>query len=399
MKSAPALQSERKRKGRVMRRGDYLFVLIGEVGAIAVIQLLPMLHLSIFEYAAYSAIYLGFAAFITAKFALLSDVWARQKQQGNGGHALNHTYMSMLTAIALLGGVVVGTLTSAIAQDLLLGGAALCAVSAGVFRAGTAYRLIGDGRALRAGLTEMAGACSAGAAALIFVFNDVYSTFTALICWMLSPLVASLGTSMLPRLHPREVAGWLRENRSEIRALGGESLIKNVESVGTPYLLGGLGGAAALALYRAGSSLTYPVRILIDAVRARIVNGSIKANARTLALLTAAGGVMGACVAGALFAADSWGVGQDAVLGLLTHHIFAVWAWVWVTAISTFIQFAGRGYFDSRSLILRRIAHTLIVMLGTAAALVVFGVGAVIWGAVITRVLAIPLWLVGGNRR
>ena len=137
MKSAPALQSERKRNGRVMRRGDYLFVLIGEVGAIAVIQLLPMLHLSILEYAAYSAIYLGFAAFITAKFALLSDVWARQTRQGSGGHALNHTYMSTLTAIALLGGVVVGTLTSAIAQDFLLGGVALCAVSAGVFRAGT----------------------------------------------------------------------------------------------------------------------------------------------------------------------------------------------------------------------------------------------------------------------
>ncbi|MDN5585493.1 MAG: hypothetical protein L0G69_02915, partial [Brevibacterium sp.] len=69
------------------------------------------------------------------------------------------------------------------------------------------------------------------------------------------------------------------------------------------------------------------------------------------------------------------------------------------TAISTFIQFAGRGYFDPRSLILRRIAHTLVVMLGTAAALLIFGVGAVIWGAVITRVLAIPLWLVGRNRQ
>lgn len=382
-----------------MRRGDYLFVLIGEVGAIAVIQLLPMLHLSIFEYAAYSAIYLGFAAFITAKFALLSDVWARRTQQDGGGNALNHTYMSMLTAVALLGGIVVGTLTSAIAQDLLLGSVALCAVSAGVYRAGTAYRLIGNGRALRAGLTEIAGACCAGTAALIIVLNDSYSTLTALACWAISPLVSSLGTPMLPRLHPREVTGWLRENRSAIRALVGESLIKNVESIGTPYLLGGLGGAAALALYRAGSSLTYPVRILIDAVRARIVNGSIKANGRTLAVLTAAGGGMGACVAGALFAADSWGLGQDAVLGLLAHHIFAVWAWVWVTAISTFIQFAGRGYFDPRSLILRRIAHTLVVMLGTAAALLIFGVGAVIWGAVITRVLAIPLWLVGRNRQ
>ena len=143
-----------------MRRADYLFILVGEVCTVCIAQLAPLLLLPLHDYATYSAIYLGFAAFITVKFAVLSDVWARQTRRD--GAASVRPFYAVLTALALLAGLTVGLLTAAVSRDLALAAPAAVAVTLALFRAGSAYQLIADGRARLVGCTEVAGAVAGG---------------------------------------------------------------------------------------------------------------------------------------------------------------------------------------------------------------------------------------------
>jgi hypothetical protein len=376
------------------RRMDYLWMIAGQGAAVAVVQLAPMLLLALLDYAAYSAIYLGSAICLAVVFAVLGDVWARRIRREPVTESLLRSYQATLTSLSLLGGLVAGGITGTVASDPLLGGLAGLAVAAATYRAGISYRLMALGRVRRSGLTELGGVLLGAGALSAFWLADAYSISSALLSWA----VLSLGGAALAAVPPcwdaRAAVGWISTHRAEIRVLLGEALIKNIESAGTPYVVGGIGGALALALHRAGSSLTYPMRLVMDVLRSRIISGAVSHDARTVLALVLLGAVAGGGVAGGLrFVAEAGLLDPDSVMMPLSEHALAVGAWVWTTALSTFLQFSGRGAFRGRTLLVRRVAHTVVILAVTLGALIVFGTGAVIWGAALARLASLPLWI------
>lgn len=375
------------------RRIDYLVALSGEAATISVVQLLPMFVLGVVDFALYSSVYLGFAAVLAVKFAVISDVWAREVAGVCTTPVENQSFLAALTGLSIAGGSVVGAVAGFVVHDLLLSALSFIAVTFGVFRGGCVYRLVSDGRILRSGTIQLsAAAASAVVAGLLIAFHQ-YTSTTALLVWASSALIASLMTGMVPSVSSKALRHWWNTHRISITLLVEESMIKTLESVVTPFIVGGIAGAAALSLHRAGSSITYPVRVVLESMRARIINGSITPSLKTFILLTTFGATAGAAVGSALLVSAAFDLGRGSVFQLLTQHPVDLGAWVCVTALTTFYEYAARGVLSGRALINRRLAHSAIIVIGTGAAAAIWGVDGVIWGVVGTRLIALPLWV------
>lgn len=377
-----------------MKNTAYLWVMAGQVAMTAVIQIVPMLMLPVAGYAVYAAVYLGFAACLAIQLAAICDVWARTLRRTGSSDELLRTYQAALTSLALVGGAAVATVVLVASGQPLLASTGGIAITAALYRGGVMYRLVAEGRIRRAGASELAGAAAGAAAAIAVVVSDSYSAPTALVCWTVGTLVAGVSAGIPPSWNPRESVTWFSDHREEIRLLSIETAIKTIETVGTPYVVGAIGGGLALALHRAASSLTYPVRLILDMLRARIISGSFSASPRTLGLIGGIGAVAGALVAIGLIVLDRWGIlPPGTIVEAMAPHALAVAAWVSTLSISSFIQFAGRGTFTGRRLIVRRVVHTVVVLGLTASGVIFFGPGAVIWFAALSELVASPLWI------
>lgn len=373
---------------------SYAWLIAGQVAMTVVIQLAPMVGLPVTGYAVYSAVYLGYAACIAITYATVSDVWARALRRSAEEARLIRAFQAALTAVATLGGGVVGTVFLLAARDPLATAVAAAATATAVYRSGVAYRLVAAGRIRRVGIADLAGAGSAASGTAIAIAGNEYSTVLALACWGIGSLVSCAVLAVPPVWNGRATASWFTEHRKDIALLSGEAAIKTLESVGTPYLVGGVGGVLALALHRAASSLTYPVRLVVDVLRSRIISGAIGRIGHAVLAMCVLGALAGAAVGGGLTVLGGWhALGRDTVVVLMAPHAIAVGAWVWSTAISSFIQFVGRGSFSGRRLILRRVAHTVLVIGLTVGGVLMFGPGAVIWSAALAELLAALLWI------
>lgn len=377
-----------------MRNLTYAWLVVGQISTTAVIQLAPMLGLPVTDYALYSAIYLGYAACVAITYATISDVWARALRRAASTERLVLSFQAALTSLAVICGALVGLLSALITQNPLLGVSAALATATAVYRSGVAYRLVAAGRIRRAGAADLVGAIVAAGITGAALTSGGYSPALALLCWTAGSAVSCVALAAAPRWNLRETIAWISDHRRDIALLSGEAAIKTLESVGTPYVVGGIGGLLALALHRAASSLTYPVRLVVDVLRSRIISGAIGSSAQAVLVIGTIGAVAGAGVGGGLVILGRWEMlGPDTIVVQMAPHALAVAAWVWTTSISSFIQFAGRGSFTGRRLIIRRVAHTIIVLGLTASGVLAFGPGAVIWFAAISELVAAPLWV------
>ncbi|MGP5304468.1 hypothetical protein [Brachybacterium alimentarium] len=378
-----------------MKNTAYLWMIAGQIATTAVIQVIPMLVLPVRGYATFAIVYLAFAGFLALQYATICDVWARLLRRAGSTQVQLRDFQAALTALTSLSGLAVGVIAMVATGQPAFAIAGGLATALSMYRSGIAYRLVAENRIRFAGVTDLVGAGAAGLASLALIAVGSYSTTTAMSCWALASLVATLAARIRPVPSPRRAIRWFSGNRQDIGLLSAEAAIKTIETVGTPYLVGAVGGALPLALHRAASSLTYPVRLVLEMLRARIISGAIGGGIRAVLAIGTIGLVAGIGVAGGLTVLGSWGLlGGDTIIDALVPHALAVGAWIFTMAVSSFVQFVGRGHFSGRRLISRRIANTVIVLGVTAAAVIVFGAGAVIWAAALAELLAAGLWVI-----
>ena len=377
-----------------MKNTAYLWMIAGQIATTAVIQVLPMLTLSVQGYARFAIVYLAFAGFLALQYATICDVWARLLRRAGGVTVQLRDYQASLTALTSLSGLTLGLVALLFTGDVLFALAGGLATAVSMYRSGIAYRLIAEDRIRFAGVTDLLGASIAGIVSLGLIATGHFSTTVALACWALASLGASVRARIAPVADVRAAVRWFSGNRGDIALLSAEAAIKTVETVGTPYLVGAVGGALPLALHRAASSLTYPVRLVLEMLRARIISGAIGGGLRAVGAIAVIGLLAGSGVGGGLVVLGSWGIlGGDTIVDALAPHALAVGAWILTMAVSSFVQFVGRGRLDGRRLLGRRLANTVIVLGVTAGGVILFGAGAVIWSAALAELLAAGLWI------
>lgn len=367
--------------------------MIGEAAIVAVVQFAPIALLTVGDYARYSGIYLIYAAMLTFQLATLSDVWARAVRRDALVLDDSHAYYSVLTPLTLLS-IAVAVPVSAIASRALLPTViATVATVLSLFRAGSRYYLIAAGFPGRAGIADALGALTGLALLLGLWASDAFTLTSALAVWALVNLVSLIASRATPALGFTAAVEWFSSQRRSVAALLGEAGIMNLASVGTPYAVGLVVGAPGLALHRGATSLAYPVRLVLGALRSRILAGLLRRGAATHVAIASLGLVLGGGVLGFLQVADDYVAADSSALSLVAKYAAPVAALVAATTYSTFLQFEARGTMTAAALLARRTAHTLLVLGITVSAAVVWGMGGMMWGAAVATAATSIVWV------
>lgn len=369
---------------------------VGEASVVLAAQFLPIIFLTITEYAWYSAIYLGYAACLAIMLAMLGDVWARIARIDTVDDRVQ--YYAVLTAISVLSGFGAAIVVGLVSSDPLLTGVSGAATVAAVYRSGSRYFLIVAGDPRRVGLADLiAGILGSGVTILLVTLQN-YSLNSVVLIWFGVNLVSVIAIRAWPVFSPRHVTSWISQHHAMIRSLLGEAGLMNIASIGTPFIVGGVAGTSALALLRGATSLIYPVRLIMGAIRSKIVSGHLDKSPRTVTSVAAIGSLLGLIIAVALIASNKLDLTTGSAAELLAEHSWAVATLAATTTLSTYFQFIARGKLPGRTIIQRRLVHTVLVLSCTVAAAALFGPSAIIWAASLATALTAPLWALRSAR-
>ena len=138
-----------------MKNTAYLWMIAGQVATTAVVQVLPMLTLTVAGYARFAIVYLAFAGFLALQYATICDVWARLLRRAGGTTVQLRDYQASLTGLTSLSGLGLGLVALVISGDPLLALAGGLATAISMYRSGIAYRLIAEDRIRFAGVTDL----------------------------------------------------------------------------------------------------------------------------------------------------------------------------------------------------------------------------------------------------
>lgn len=376
---------------------------VGEGAVVAVVQLAPIALLPVHHYARYSGVYLIYAATLAFTLAILCDVWARSVRRDDTALGDRDRYYAVLTAMALLAALPAAVVAAIVGLNVLGVGVAAVASTLAVFRAGSRYYLIAAGSGGRAGIADLTAALSGTLAGAILWWTGHYSLHAALTVWALVNAIAIGGARSSPRISIYDVGSWFSQHRRTILALLSEAGLMNLASVGTPYAVAAVSGAPGLALHRASTSLAYPVRLVLGAVRSRILAGLLPRSAAVHAVVAASGLALGGALTTVLLVLQAIAAVPGTALELAGNHAPAVGALVAATTYSTYLQFEARGAMGPGTLVLRRGAHTVLIIGGTVLVAALGGLDGLLWGASAAVALSSILWMPSrhaeGNQR
>lgn len=375
---------------RSSARGLLVMPVIGEASVVLAVQFLPIVLLTIVDYAWYSAIYLGYAACLAIMLALLGDVWARVASANTVDDRVQ--YYAVLTAISVISALGAAVVVGLVSRDPILTAASGAATAAAVYRSGSRYFLIVAGNPRQVGLADLIAGLLGSGATLVLVASHSYSLHSVLLIWFGVNLFSVIVIRARPVLSPRHVTGWVSRHRAMIGSLLGEAGLMNVASLGTPLIVGAIAGTSALALLRGATSLIYPVRLIMGAVRSRIVSGYLGKSRRAVGAVAAIGASLGLTIAVALVISSKVGFAAGSAAELLGEHAWAVATLALTTTLSTYFQFIARGALPGKAIIQRRLIHTVLVLSCTVIAASLFGAPAIIWAASLATALTVPLW-------
>lgn len=344
------------------------------------------------EYGHFSIPYLLFAFGISLQLSVVSEAWLRTRVQRN----LDSTwpeYFGAILALSLLVGAVTTALMLAIPATRDLGWFGLAAFAA-LMRSGARYYVVARGMNTRVVLADTVGSVTFFAVLVpsMLTLDGITATFLAwtassIAAWVALPKPALNGASS-----PRR---WVRTHSASIRPLLADSLLLDLGSVGTPFLLAPFLGALQFGLYRGISNVALPARLILDPLRPKIAGSwaSRLATPMGIGSIIAIGTALGA----ACFVVLGYVVpALHLTLGTLTAlSAFAVPSGVYVVAafVGQVFYVVCRGTLAPRRLMAGRVTQTVVSVALPLVGCVMFGLDGAVWGFVLSTVLPAVVWL------
>jgi hypothetical protein len=258
-------------------------------------QLTALLAMQPGSFGRFSILDLLFAWGVSLQLSLVCEPWARTRT-GDGRDAEERGYRRAASTLGLAMGIVGALAALLLWRSPGLVAAALVAVAGAVFRAAARYREISTCGLLAAGRGDLGFGVAFGVAflALDRVCSATLAVTTA---WAAAAL-----TAMVVGVHPAApglaiARAWVAEHRTHIKPLLAESLLLDLSSIGTPFVLAPFLGLRDFGIYRAMSNVAAPVRVLTDALRPLASRASEPSVRRTLLLGSTTAGVLVAVAA------------------------------------------------------------------------------------------------------
>lgn len=394
--------------GRATSRTAMTVCVGADAGAVITLQLAALVVLDIGQYATFSTVYIGFALCWSLCLSVLCDLQIRrlnrlERPSGADGPTTTQ-YRNALTQFALLSGTMIASLVIAVYQDGLLAFLGWAAVMLAIWRQGIRYTALasGVGRTAATGEALAIVTMAVALAAALSLFDAPVAGLLG--AWAIHSVTSVIGYRARPLLAGSGLVSWTLTNRREVGALLAESTIMDLSSIGLPFLIAPFAGTTTMATYRASVSALFPIRIVINAARPRLVSSASNITMRRHAAIA------GASVCVAVATAVSLPVLKHLRLpeSSIVLELLPFTAWIGIAAGATFAwnvyYLNARGRLGHRRLFRARCLQSVTSLVGTLAAVIWFGqlgaivafagsslVAAVIWGASTrTNALAAP---------
>lgn len=371
-----------------MRRSAALATVLNGLGALAP-QVIAILSLDSSLFGQFSVAYLAYALATSMVLSLLCDAWVVVDPiRREGGWRV---YVRVLASMCLLFGALGGVVTGLFLGPALGSLAALC-VLVSTYRVGLRYLLVHSRNwrlAIVSDLLALVVTC------LVFFIGSVVGAnplWVVMIAWGCGALAGSL-INGVPRVSFSVAFSWVGQNRRTIAPLVADSLIMDIASIGTPYVLLSQLGISGFGLYRAVSNLGAPLRLLLTPLRPLILG--LPSRALSLRLTVLISGVAlgsGAAISVVLLSLMNSGL----VLGVLSElGPFWVPAGVYgcATLLLSFYSLVCRALKMPRILLFGRVVHTALGFVGPIIGFALDGVQGAIWAFSSASFLSACVWM------
>jgi len=377
---------------RGLRRLQALSTL-SNASAALVPQLVALVSLDAVEYGAFSAVYLVFALGTSVALSAVAEAAVRSST-ASGGDVDWESYSNTAGALAVVFGLIAVGVAAAVSTPQALVGAGL-AVCASTYRVPIRYHEVRAGMLGKAVLADVLTVVVTLAAFAALVLSGLgRNAGVALTAWALGGLAAAFVHVRLNWSMFGQFVRWFRTEREHITPLLSESLLMDLGSIGTPFvLLPGL-GISAFGVYRGVSNVAAPVRLVLGPLRPIMATRSTRSliSPRTLSLVVAASAVMGVLAAVALLLIEASGLALG-VLSQLAPFAVPVGMFVAATTASMYVYIVARLSPYATGMLTARIAQTVFATALPLVGNVVGGLSGAIWGLTVSTVAAFVIWL------
>lgn len=381
-----------------MRRLLLVGTLLQAAGTLG-LQLLAMVTLEPTQFGAFSLVYLVFAFGNSLALSVLLDPWLAARR-GDSPASVDDAFAPVLGLLALAAAVVAGVMAFAMSGSWLLAVVGMIAASAALYRAGWRYRAAAERRMRPMVLGDSLALAAVGAGAVSVLVTGGAELLHIFIVWAAAALASALIHPLPRTLAPARIRAWVSGNRSRIRILLADSLLMDLGAIGTPYVIGGIAGLAALGVYRGVSNVAAPVRLILNPLRPILADAEI--TRRRWASIVLLGFALGAAAWVAL-----WLIGLLRLdLGTLSTLVaLALPAAIFVTAncVGHASYLIARGRARGRGLLLGRVLQTLLALAVPITGSIIGGVPGAAWGLAVATACSAPVWMLiairGGSLR
>ena len=366
---------------------------LANAASVLAVQVFALVTLAPAAFGLFSIQYLLFALGSSLSLSLISEAWLRADLHG-GGRADWRAYSSATVYLAGAAGLVTLVLSLVLEPLRSVAWLGAVAVTAAVYRSSARYYAVrlGEVRGILAG--DLAGLALAVLVWVVLYSADMRELWMMTVVWAASA-VASAALSKRPSvLAPRSLGEWRRQHATQIRPLLRDSLLMDVGSIGTPYLLAPALGLASFGIYRAISNVAAPVRLVLNPIRPQLASAPIETqrSSRRVTLVVAVSLLFGgAAYLGLLL------VGILPVeLGSLSEIVdFVLPASVFVSAnfLGHYFYIVARSHVNDRRLLTGRIVQTLLAILVPIGGVLVGGLTGAIWGYAGCTAVSALVWM------
>ncbi len=378
-----------------MSASRFLYVATASVNAGSAVlpQFAGLLFLSTAEYGNFSLIYLVYSLGISLSLSLLSEPWhvhviAGGSEEWNG-------YGSMGLVVGLVIGSWTGIVACAVGYSVWIALFAGVAIGASVFRGGTRYYLVQQrmlGRAIAADLLFILLLLSGLLMFMRCGLGGITSVYSA---WALAALMSA---TILPRFfRPHfSVAEWFRNHQESIRRLLADSLLMDLGAIFTPLLMAPVMGAYAFGTYRALSTVSAPVRLILNPLRpwlSGLPRSSASAGGKLWLAVVLSGGILSAGAFACLCVIGAWELEIGALASLVVFRL-PVALVVWSNFMGHYAYIRCRLSLPGRALLSGRVLQTLAVTVLPLLGLFLLQLSGAIWGICSASILTAIIWTV-----
>ena len=344
------------------------------------------------QYGTFSLPYLIYAFGISLQFSIVSDAWTRTAKRSGMVSPWGDYFAAVLLLAASVGLVSVVVLLVTPATHSVAWSAGVIALA--VIRNGSRYHAVAARFRARAIAADLAG-IAGFAVALLTGISRLDPLEAVLIAWAAASIVGMAGLEMPQVKSAAAVPRWFRDHGVSIRPLLADSLLLDLGSIGTPFLLAPFLGLHRFGIYRGISNVALPVRLVLDPIRPALAGSRAQSvTGRRPLFIVLASAVLLALVC---FAVLAWVVPAlgFAVGTLSSLSQFALPCAVYVLAsfASQFYYMVCRMFLAPPRLLIGRIVQTIAAVLMPIIGLIERGLAGAIWGFVAGTVLTAVIWI------